>query len=126
MQKHLDHDDFSTNPSDAPEFGNILASKIERRDILKAGAATSALGFFGLNLANSAVAKSAAQVAVPSLGFKAIAANTEDKITVPEGYSYQVFSRWGDPLFANSPKWHGDASENADAQGCKWVTITTV
>ena len=117
MQKHLDHDDFSTNPSDAPEFGNILASKIERRDILKAGAATSALGFFGLNLANSAVAKSAAQVAVPSLGFKAIAANTEDKITVPEGYSYQVFSRWGDPLFANSPKWHGDASENADAQG---------
>ena len=49
MQKHLDQDDFSTNPSEAPEFGQILGAKIGRRDVLKAGAASSALGFFGLN-----------------------------------------------------------------------------
>lgn len=119
MTKPLDQDDFSTNPSQAPEFAQMLAIKIGRRDILKASAVSSALGFFGLNLASSApaIAQEAAQVTIPSLGFKAIAANTEDKITVPEGYSYQVFSRWGDPLFTNSPQWKGDATENAEAQG---------
>lgn len=117
MQKHVDHDDISSNPSISPEFAEILGTKMVRRDILKAGAVSSALGFFGLNLATSSVAQAQGSAApVPSLGFKAIAANTGDTITVPEGYRYQVISRWGDPLFTNSPKWKGDATEDAAAQ----------
>jgi secreted PhoX family phosphatase len=36
-------------------------------------------------------------------GFQAIPIATDDTIHVPEGFSWQVVARWGDPLFSDAP-----------------------
>ena len=61
------------------------------------------------------IALQGSQGVLPQM-FWAVAANTGDAITVPAGYKHAVFCRWGDPLFADSPVWKGDASEDAAAQ----------
>ncbi|MDY3331328.1 MAG: PhoX family phosphatase [Pelistega sp.] len=118
MQQFLDKDDFPTNPSQQTAFNQLLAQQVSRRSLLKTGALGSTMAFFGLNLGSKAVAQTVAAAEKPlaSMSFKAVAASTGDKVIVPEGYSYQVISRWGDPLFAHSPKWKGDASEDSEAQ----------
>jgi secreted PhoX family phosphatase len=35
--------------------------------------------------------------------FEAIAAQTDNTVHVPEGYSWDVLVRWGDPLFSDAP-----------------------
>ncbi|WKD56857.1 hypothetical protein CAPI_01415 [Corynebacterium capitovis DSM 44611] len=46
-----------------------------------------------------------AQVTPPEgMRFDSVAANTEDKLVVPAGYSSGVLIRWGDPLFADAPE----------------------
>ena len=57
---------------------------------------------------------------VPMLGFQAIPASSGDSIVVPAGYRSAVLTRWGDPLFANSPAWKGDATDAAAAQALQF------
>ncbi|ETD72693.1 transcriptional initiation protein Tat [Pelistega indica] len=117
MQQFIDHDDFSTNHSGNEEFNTLLATQVSRRTILKTGVACSTMTFFGSSLIGEvAQAKETAKAVAATIGFKAVEAGTGDKIVVPEGYSYQVISRWGDPLFADSPKWKGDATESSADQ----------
>lgn len=116
MQQYIDRDDFPTNPSQQTSFNELLAQQVSRRSVLKAGIGCSTVAFFGLNLAQQTAQAATSSTPTVSLGFKAVPASTGDKIVVPEGYTYQIFSRWGDPLFANSPAWKGDASEDAAAQ----------
>lgn len=116
MQQYIDRDDFPTNPSQQTSFNELLAQQVSRRSVLKAGIGCSTMAFFGLNLAQQTAQAATSSTPTVSLGFKAVPASTGDKIVVPEGYTYQIFSRWGDPLFANSPAWKGDASEDAAAQ----------
>lgn len=116
MQQYIDRDDFPTNPSQQTSFNELLAQQVSRRSVLKAGIGCSTVAFFGLNLAQQTAQAATSSTPTVSLGFKAVPASTGDKIVVPEGYTYQIFSRWGDPLFANSPAWKGDASEDAASQ----------
>ncbi|MDM4771762.1 PhoX family phosphatase [Solimonas sp. SE-A11] len=109
--KATDADDVSSNPSANLHLNQVAAMIYSRRDVLKAGLAFGAVGFFGAGL--SACDRSDAY---PLLGFKSVAANSGDDVVVPEGYRHAVLCRWGDPLFADSPAWKGDASENAAAQ----------
>ncbi|MBK1781183.1 PhoX family phosphatase [Advenella sp. WQ 585] len=116
----LDRDDIPSNSSKAESLNELLGKQQARRGFLKAGAGASTMAFFGLSLntaaasAQSAAAGSAAPVS--AMSFKAVAASTDDKIVVPEGYRYAVINRWGDPLFTDSPKWKGDATDDAAAQ----------
>ena len=128
----FDADDIPTNTSTNPSFHDVLDSVRSRRRFFKTGLGLGAVGFLGAGLAacgdddgKAAVADNPGDGAgtippkdeLPSLlGFTAVAANSLDTITVPAGYKSAVFCRWGDPLFANSPAWKGDASENAEAQ----------
>ena len=85
-----------------PLFSSILEARLARRQVLKGSAGAAALGFFGLGLAGckSSSSDDGDEPGSPAelIGFSAVAVNSEDKITVPEGYSYQVLIPWGTPI----------------------------
>jgi secreted PhoX family phosphatase len=112
----FDSDDIPTNASGNTHFNDVAAQVRSRRGFLKAGLAAGAVGFLGGSLAACGGGDDDAPAAPVMLGFTAVPANSGDAITVPAGYRSAVFCRWGDPLFANSPAWRGDAGEDAEAQ----------
>ncbi len=115
----FDQDDLPSNTSGNTHFNEIAAVARSRRGFLKTGLGLGAVGFLGGSLAACGGGDDDPAPATPApvmLGFTAVAANSGDAITVPAGYRSAVFCRWGDPLFANSPAWRGDASEDAAAQ----------
>ena len=75
---------------------------MQRRAFLKGSAAASMALFFSNPLS--------AQSPKNLLGFKEIAASTEDKIIVPEGYEAKVLIAWGDALFSKAKPF--DESKN--------------
>ena len=124
----FDSDDLPSNPTTNPHFNQIADAIRSRRGFLKAGLATGAVTFLGGVAGCGGGGGSDDDDSSPGggngggsepplmLGFAAVAANSGDAITVPAGYKHAVFCRWGDPLFADSPAWKGDASEDAAAQ----------
>ena len=76
-------------------FGDVLKRALSRREVLK----SAIFGSAGLALvACGGGGGSLAEVTQSPLSFKTIYPNTEDKITVPEGYKHNVVIRWGDAL----------------------------
>ena len=73
-----------------------IARTVSRRGFLGGGAALGAAAFL---LGTSALSPAAR--ANGRFGFKPVAANTLDTITVPEGYRWQVVVSWGDPLWSD-------------------------
>jgi secreted PhoX family phosphatase len=113
----FDTDDIPTNASGNTHFNDIAALARSRRGFLKAGLAAGAVGFLGGGLAACGGGDDPVTPTGPvMLGFTQIAAGTGDTIVVPQGYRSAVFCRWGDPLFANSPAWRGDAADTAESQ----------
>ncbi|MDQ2092699.1 PhoX family phosphatase [Rhodobacteraceae bacterium 10Alg 79] len=95
---------------EACEFDDVVTRALTRR------------GFLGGVLASGGVATLAA-----SLPFKAhaetnrfpfahIAANTDDTVTLPPGYSAQVVIRWGDPLWSDGAPFDPETRGTADTQ----------
>lgn len=120
----FDTDDIPTNPTDNLHFNRVVARAVSRRGFMKTGLGLGAVGFLGGTLAACGGDSDSSPIgggggapgAGAMLGFAAVAAATGDDIIVPEGYRHQVITRWGDPLFANSPAWRGDARGDAAAQ----------
>jgi secreted PhoX family phosphatase len=50
------------------------------------------------------------------LPFIPVATNTEDTVTLPEGYSYGVLTRWGDPIYPNAPEFDSESLGSAFSQ----------
>ena len=54
-------------------------------------------------------------------GFRPVAANRRDTVTVPEGYDWRVVARWGDPLWSGAapfdPATRGDGASQERAFG---------
>jgi secreted PhoX family phosphatase len=102
------------NPSDNPTFESILQSRLARRALLKGAALSASFLVVGSTpLARLGTGEAAARGT--SLGFEPISLNTEDRVTVPEGYQSQVLIRWGDPLTSTAPAFRLDA-QSAVAQ----------
>lgn len=94
-------DEFDEQNSPRPaqsDFGRLVERAVTRRSFLKTSAAFGVSSFVtGVSLG-------------PRLGyatseklftFGAVAANTLDTVTVPEGYQWHTVASWGDPLFAD-------------------------
>ncbi len=77
------------------DFETLIESNLKRRSFIKnsvkLGLASFVLGGT-TSLASSAT--------TDLLGFEQIPANSLDTVTLPEGYSWDVVIRWGDPLFS--------------------------
>lgn len=110
----LTFDDFDEAVNPRPqdtEFDQIVESAISRRGFL---GGTLAFGSFALLGGTSLTSE--AQAANDRFAFAAIAANSDDLITVPEGYKADVLVRWGDPLWSGVPEFDGSTRGTAESQ----------
>jgi uncharacterized protein len=107
--------DFSqmedSNTSSNPSIHEV--SQPARRTVLRGGLGLS-LGALFTPLAGCAALPGRG----PVLGFKAVAASSADRVTVPEGYSATVLAPWGDPvgIAGQMPAFKPDASNTAAEQ----------
>ena len=103
--------------TDENEFADLAAKAMSRRELLGTGAAFGVtafvLGTMGLNPATAAIDS--------RLTFDAVAANSLDTITVPNGYSWHIVASWGDPLWSDGrpfdPVTRGTAASQERAFG---------
>lgn len=82
-----------------PSFGEVLAARMARRDVLRMGAALVATA--GLPIGGCAVdALRGAPDGPPGslLGFTPVTPSDADAVRVPAGYEATVLGRWGDPI----------------------------
>jgi uncharacterized protein len=107
----------NSNPSDNESFADVVATRVSRRDFLRAGVAASAL----VSLDNSFLSSLPLTNTDPKalLGFKSVPISTEDKVIVPEGYSARVLIAWGDPI-SSGPAFAQDASNTTAEQEQQW------
>ncbi|MEM7123203.1 MAG: PhoX family phosphatase [Pseudomonadota bacterium] len=80
------------------DFERLTERALSRRRLM-GGATIGAAAFVVATTTLSPLQARAAN----RLGFDAVPANTLDTVTLPEGYSWQVLIRWGDPLWSHGP-----------------------
>lgn len=118
MAKDFDSMEDS-NRSSNPSIHDI--SQPSRRTVLRGGLGTALAGLLaplaGAGLAGCA-STGGGGGGGPLLGFKSVAVNTADRITVPEGYIADVIAAWGEPvgLSGENPAFKDDASNTAAEQ----------
>lgn len=128
--------DVSLNPSSTPTIHDVISHvDASRRLFIKGGVGATALASAGgLTLSGLVSTVQAAPVPAglgfPGIGFESVPANTRaanvaaggsasaviDRITVPAGYTANVFVAWGDPILPGGTPFVGDASETAAQQ----------
>ncbi len=103
-QRAEEAEDRGTSPAGAPTFGDVVAARFHRRDLMKGvlgvGAITAALG--PAALASRTAAAQAAD-ATPSFGFRELSSTPTERAEVAEGYAADVLIRWGDGVLADAP-----------------------
>ncbi|AVO45252.1 PhoX family protein [Phreatobacter cathodiphilus] len=97
-------EDRGTSPADGPTFGDVVAARFHRRELVKGvlgvGAITAALGPAAL-AARTAAAQPGS--ATPSFGFRELSSTPTDRAEVASGHAAEVLIRWGDPVLADAP-----------------------
>lgn len=128
--------DVSLNPSTTPSIQDVIGQvQAGRRQFIKGGVGAAALASAGgLTLSGLVSTVQAAPVPAslgfPGIGFESVPANTRalnvslggaatavvDRITVPAGYTANVFVSWGDAIMPGGTAFSGNASETAAQQ----------
>jgi len=100
-----------------PHFRDIVGARLGRREVVAGGIAAAVAGFL-------ATPSAEAYGNAPTVGlrnrpdtfqFPAVAMNTDDTITVPEGYDHQVLIPWGTPITGSYPAYK-DGGLNTGAE----------
>ncbi|MGL4495310.1 MAG: PhoX family protein [Beijerinckiaceae bacterium] len=103
-----EREDVPTSPNAGDTFGDVVAARFNRRDLMK-----GLLGVSAMAATVSPLAMAAAQAqernTTPSFNFKEIAAGSDDKIYVAEGYDADILIRWGDPVLSGGVAFDPDA-----------------
>ncbi|MGW0912965.1 PhoX family protein [Streptomyces sp. NPDC002784] len=101
------------NTTANPYVGDVIAGALSRRSVMRAAAVVTAAAAAGT--AATVAAAPAAEAAPAGTGkpgtakgarglrFTAVAPNTADAVTVPEGYGQNVVIRWGEPILRGAP-----------------------
>lgn len=112
-----DEVDFDEHNYPRPEktgFNNIIDRALSRREFLNSSAKFGVSAFVvscgGLSVSKDAWSLSA------SMGFEAIAANSEDTITVPAGYKWSIVGSWGDPIFSKGVEFDHETRGTGESQ----------
>ncbi|GAA0368811.1 PhoX family phosphatase [Bowmanella denitrificans] len=96
---------MSQKPLTSPDFQSILAVRLSRRSTLKglglSGAAAVLSGCAGTMAASG---RGQGMSASSTLTFKELPHALDAHFTVAQGYNAQVLVSWGDPLFADAPR----------------------
>ncbi len=91
-------DEINYPRPDVTDFAVVAEKFISRRSFLRG---TAAIGASAFVLGAASLPGRQAQAAAGWLAFEPVAANGDDAITVPKGFSHQVVARWGDPLWTH-------------------------
>ncbi len=93
----------NTIETEAKDFASIADRAISRRNFLSAGVAVGASAFVmgATGMLSSSVANANNAKRNSRFGFKPVAVNSLDTVTVPENYSWEIVTSWGDPLWSN-------------------------
>ncbi|MFF9034259.1 PhoX family protein [Streptomyces sp. NPDC014892] len=109
------------NTSTNEYVGDVIASALSRRSVMRAAAVVSVAGAaasaVSLGTARPAAAATSADAAgsagaagsktrpkaARGLRYTSVAPNTTDAVTVPEGYKQNVVIRWGEPILRGAP-----------------------
>ncbi|MGC9501185.1 PhoX family protein [Streptomyces sp. WG7] len=108
------------NTSSNEYVGDVIAGALSRRSMMRAAAVVTvaaagagAVGVAGAPSAQAAPAagrghghghgKPSASKGARGLRFTPVAPNTDDAVTVPEGYRQDVVIRWGEPILRGAP-----------------------
>ena len=115
MKDHgLDFDEFDEVNYPRPEecdFDRVVESAISRRGFL----GVIAMGTASF-LAGTTVMSGRADAAADRFGFAQVAANGNDDITVPPGFTSAPVVNWGDPLWSDAPEFDWSVRGTADQQ----------
>ena len=97
-------DEINNPPPEVVDFDKILQKAMTRRNFMK-GSFMLGTSAFVLGSGLSILGTTEAEASFSGLiNFKPIKSDTTDDITIPEGYSWDIVAKWGDPLFSNG-KW---------------------
>ena len=98
-----DSEDIGSNDSANSTLGDVIAARLNRRDMLRGALAVTAIGA-ALPLPGP-TRPAAAQTAAPksSFDFAEIPAGSDETHHVPEGYDGDILMRWGDPVLPGAP-----------------------
>jgi hypothetical protein len=100
-----DSGDVGVNPTQNLTMGEIIATRFNRRDLLRGSLAVAAISATVGHRALAANEQPAKKVSnAISFDFKEIEAGVDHTHHVAEGYDAQVLLRWGDPLFPDAPE----------------------
>jgi secreted PhoX family phosphatase len=111
-----DSGDVGVNPTLNLTMGEIIATRFNRRDLLRGSLAVAAISATVGRRALAANEQPARKASNPvSFDFKEIEAGVDHTHHVAEGYDAQVLLRWGDPLFSDAPEFD-PMEQTADAQ----------
>ncbi|GAB2927124.1 PhoX family protein [Streptomyces heilongjiangensis] len=105
------------NTSANEYVGDVIASALSRRSVMRAAAVVTVATAAGTATAFGTAPQAAAATtgttattkstpkrkAVRGLRFDAVAPNTADAVTVPAGYKQNVVIRWGEPILRGAP-----------------------
>ncbi|MBA4782942.1 MAG: PhoX family phosphatase [Rhizobiales bacterium] len=112
------HDEINFPRPEHQDFDDVVDLALSRRGFLSGALLVGTAGF--LTATGFAVPAGAA-LSGERFAFRAIAANTLDTVTVPEGYRWEIVARWGEPLWSDAPDFQpltrGTAASQARAFG---------
>ncbi len=118
MKPVVDHDisfdefDELQNPPPAvTDFERLAVKALSRRQVLGAGVG---IGLGAFVLGSTALVRPAQ--AAGRLGFKAVAANSLDTVTVPEGYSWHIVAKWGQPMWSDGAEFDQETRGSGASQ----------
>lgn len=112
MEAFEDAENAGVNTSNNPTLGDIVAQRVNRRDLLRGMTATAVAAAL---VPSELMFKDAAKAAASSFGFKEIEHGVDEKHHVAEGYDADVLIRWGDPITAGAPAFD-PMNQTAEAQ----------
>ncbi|NWG23048.1 MAG: PhoX family phosphatase [Pseudorhodoplanes sp.] len=94
-------EDIGRNDTPNPTLGDIIAARLQRRDVLKGalGVAAIAAGLAPLAIA----AAGSARANATRFAFSEVEAGVDPRHHVAEGYDADVLIRWGDPVLPGAP-----------------------
>ena len=105
-------DDIGCNDSANPTLGEVIATRFNRRDLLRGALGATAIA---ATIGPMALATSRAVAAGSRFNFPELAAGVDTDHHVAEGYDADVLIRWGDPVLSDAPPFD-PARQTAAAQ----------
>ncbi|MFE3852589.1 PhoX family protein [Streptomyces griseorubiginosus] len=112
------------NTSANPYVGDVIATALSRRSMMRAAAVVTVAAAAGS--AGAVVAAPSAEAAerggpkgrgARGLRFAPVAPNTADAVTVPAGYAQNVVVRWGEPILRGAPAFDPEKQSAAAQAG---------